>query len=219
LKGWTAVYTPIYGNDSRAEKESYTVTVRDGKVVRAGFYNGAVNIPNDGFIISRYLAAGESEESFLEGKTKLQGHENGNLLLLKTGDLVELMHEPALAPGIQAYECGSWLVREGKVVIGDWDQWVGVLTNRDPRTAIGIRKEGKVLLVTVDGRQPGFSAGMTGRELGDYMISLGTVSAAMLDGGASTEMIFDGKMVNRPSFKGEERPIGGGILVFNDRQH
>jgi exopolysaccharide biosynthesis protein len=51
------------------------------------------------------------------------------------------------------------------------------------------------------------------------MISLGTVSAAMLDGGASTEMIFDGKMVNRPSFKGEERPIGGGILVFNDRQH
>jgi len=40
------------------------------------------------------------------------------------------------------------------VVAVDRDDWVGLLTNRDPRTAIGVKHDGKVVLVTVDGRQP-----------------------------------------------------------------
>jgi exopolysaccharide biosynthesis protein len=93
------------------------------------------------------------------------------------------------------------------------DQWVGILTNRDPRTAVGIKEDGKILLVTVDGRQPGYSYGLTAEELAELLIELGAKDAAMLDGGASTQMIIEGKTINRPSFRGEGRPLAGGLIV------
>ena len=135
-------------------------------------------------------------------------------LPVKAGDRVELVHVPDMTGDVQAYECGCWLVRSGEAVVGDWDPWVGVLTNRDPRTAVGIKEDGTVILLTVDGRQPGHSAGFTGRELAEYLISCGAVDAAMLDGGASTAMLLEGKLVNRPSYKGQEREIAGAILVL-----
>ena len=88
------------------------------------------------------------------------------------------------------------------------------MTNRDPRTAVGIKNETTVVLITVDGRQPERSAGMTGEELARYLLQNGVKDAAMLDGGASTEMIVGGEIVNRPSFNGKERPVGGALAVF-----
>jgi exopolysaccharide biosynthesis protein len=67
--------------------------------------------------------------------------------------------------------------------------------------------------MTVDGRQPGYSVGVSAKELADFLIGYGVKDAAMLDGGASTEMILKGKVINKPSFKGEERPLGGALLV------
>jgi len=55
--------------------------------------------------------------------------------------------------------------KDGQVVAVDRDDWVGLLTNRDPRTAIGVKHDGKVVLVTVDGRQPGYSVGLSSRSL------------------------------------------------------
>jgi len=40
----------------------------------------------------------------------------------------------------------------------------------------------------------------------------------MLDGGASAEMLVEGKLVSRPSYKGEERELGGGLLVLSANQ-
>jgi exopolysaccharide biosynthesis protein len=87
------------------------------------------------------------------------------------------------------------------------------MTNHDPRTIVGIKNDGNVVFITIDGRQPGFSIGMTGKELGAFILSYGINNAAMLDGGASTEMIVQGKIVNRLSAGGQERPVGGGIVV------
>jgi len=129
------------------------------------------------------------------------------------GERVEFLHLPDLGEEAQAYECGSWIIKDGEIVIGSSDPWVGTLTNRDPRTAIGIKENGEVVLFTIDGRQPEYSYGFTGRELGEYLLEYGVKFAAMLDGGASTEMIVKGKMVNRPSYRGEERPLAGGLIV------
>jgi hypothetical protein len=74
-----------------------------------------------------------------------------------------------------------------------------------PRTAFGVNREGTVLwMVVVDGRQPGFSEGMTERELGDLMLKLGCWDAANMDGGGSSVMgVIDSKgrmqVVNSPS--------------------
>jgi len=195
--GGVALYTHAYGTDNRAKTKNITVTIENNIVKKTDVYMGEVDIPEDGMLLTLFEPL----------KFDL------NSLPIKEGDRVEFHYEPDLGSDAQAYECGSWVVKDGKVVIGERDEWVGVMTNRDPRTAVGIKANGNVLLVTVDGRQPGYSAGFTGKELGEFLLSCGVRDAAMLDGGASTEMILNNKIVNRPSFKGQERMLGGGLIV------
>ncbi len=197
----TVVYTPAYGRSNRAEAGNITATVENGVVVKIADYTQEAVIPKNGMLIS-----------FFDTK-RYAGVE----LPIRVGDSVRLVHEPDMTGDVMAYECGSWLVRDGVAVVKDKDAWVGVLTNRDPRTAIGIKEDGTVLLITVDGRQPGYSAGFTGKELAEYLIKCEARDAAMLDGGASTQMLLEGRLVSRPSHKGEERPLAGGILVLLER--
>lgn len=196
----TIVYTPAYGRSNRADKRNITATVESGIVTKIAEYEQEAQIPKNGMLVSFFDFSGYV----------------GKELPIKVGDAVELVHEPDMTGGVQAYECGCWLVRDGISVVKDRDPWVGVLTNRDPRTAVGIKEDGTVILLTVDGRQPGYSAGFTGKELADYLIGCGAVDAAMLDGGASTAMIIEGKLVNRPSYKGQERQVAGAILVIKE---
>lgn len=89
------------------------------------------------------------------------------------------------------------LVRDGRV----WAGHDGTNFNDGlhPRTAIGWDTEGRVLLLTVDGRQPGFSMGMDLPSLAQLLVDLGAVEALNLDGGGSTTMVVRGSVVNRPS--------------------
>jgi hypothetical protein len=195
--GETIVYTREYGSTNRVETDNVTLVVEKDtvtQVVKKGFQ---VPIPRDGTVITAFAPI------------------PGWISEVQEGDFLQIVNafSPRLDADAQAYECGSWIVRDGKVVVGTRDPWVGVMTNRDPRTALGIRQDGKVVLLTVDGRQPGHSAGLTGKELGEFLLEYGVRNAALLDGGASTEMIVDGKIVNKPSFKGQERPLAGGIII------
>lgn len=71
--------------------------------------------------------------------------------------------------------------------------------SRHPRTLAGRTGDGIVLLVTVDGRQPCCSIGMTLPEAADLMVALGATEAINLDGGGSTTFVAHGVMVNHPS--------------------
>ncbi len=73
------------------------------------------------------------------------------------------------------------------------------LSPRHPRTAVGQLADGRVLMVVVDGRRPGYSVGMTNFELAQALVRLGAVSASALDGGGSSAMAFNGKLLSRPS--------------------
>ena len=68
----------------------------------------------------------------------------------------------------------------------------------NPRTAIGQRADGAVLMLVIDGRQLG-SAGATYDDLIDVMLQFGAVNAMNLDGGSSTVMYLNGELVNQPS--------------------
>ena len=73
-----------------------------------------------------------------------------------------------------------------------------VINNRDPRAAIGYYEPGHYCLVVVDGRQKGYSSGMSLSQLSDLFIGLGCTDAYNLDGGQTAAMIFNGTIVNRP---------------------
>lgn len=72
-----------------------------------------------------------------------------------------------------------------------------------PRTAVGVIDENHLVFVVVDGRQEGYSEGVTLTELADIMVSLGATTAYNLDGGGSSTMYFNGAVINQPSNGGE----------------
>lgn len=91
----------------------------------------------------------------------------------------------------------------------------GFWADRHPRTAIGVdRKKNILFLVVVDGRQNGYSIGMTLSELAKYMKSLGCQDALNLDGGGSSTMIINHKIVNSPSDKTGERKVANAFTVI-----
>lgn len=97
----------------------------------------------------------------------------------------------------------------------------GFADGRHPRTAVGIGRDGKrLMLVVVDGRQPAYSAGMTLRELAVVMLALGAPDAINLDGGGSTTFVFADpaqggalRIGNRPSDPTGERPVGDALAI------
>jgi hypothetical protein len=93
---------------------------------------------------------------------------------------------------------------------------------RHPRTIVGVAARGRrLLLITIDGRQPGYSAGATNRESAAIALALGATEAINLDGGGSTTMAvarYRGDsvtvdVVNRPSDPAGERPVGNALVV------
>lgn len=119
---------------------------------------------------------------------------------------------------VMAVGGGPWLMRNGEILIDAPRQGFnsGFSDNRHPRTAVGVTADGKLLLVTVDGRQP-MSGGMTLYELAQLMKQWGATDAINLDGGGSTTLaIRGGLVVNSPS-EGKQRPVANAVVVWAAR--
>ncbi len=82
----------------------------------------------------------------------------------------------------------------------------------NPRSAIGQRGDGAILLLSIDGRQP-TSLGATASELEDIMLEYGAVNAANLDGGSSSVLYYEGELISSPSSVVGIRPVPTAILV------
>lgn len=106
---------------------------------------------------------------------------------------------------------GPALVEDGEVVDGIEDVEVDTnlgnhsIQGDQPRTAVGVVDDNHLVFVVVDGRSPGYSAGVDMTELAGIMQSLGAETAYNLDGGGSSTMYFDGSLVNDPLGRGTER--------------
>jgi len=108
------------------------------------------------------------------------------------------------------------LARDGQFV-DDWSAESfnpGFAELRHPRTMIGTRPDGSVWLVTVDGRQPQLSAGMTLLEVREFARRLGLTNALNLDGGGSTTMWVAGQVLNSPSDAAGPRKVSDALLVM-----
>lgn len=119
---------------------------------------------------------------------------------------------PEWSRTLDALGGGPNLVTAGMVDVTDvaegFDAASGVDPNgRQPRTALGWDSSmRRVFLVTVDGRQPGWSVGMTLEELARLLVDLGCTRGLNYDGGGSTTCWVSDSVVNQPS-DGNERPV------------
>jgi exopolysaccharide biosynthesis protein len=113
---------------------------------------------------------------------------------------------------------GPELLDRGQVV-GDLAvaERPGFAAARNPRTAVGFDSETRSLwLVVVDGRRPGYSAGMTLPELVELLKALGATDAINLDGGGSSVMVVAGRARNHPSDAMGERPVANALALVRD---
>lgn len=110
------------------------------------------------------------------------------------------------------------IVRDGKVDIPWREERVreSFVTDEHPRTGIGFTQDRQtMLLVVVDGRQPGHSVGASLDRLAEIMIGLGAHEALNLDGGGSSTMVVRGEVVNRPSDPEGERATTSSFVVIS----
>jgi hypothetical protein len=209
LRGKLMLFTPAYHGhtDTAPSGLEWAIGGRPTRVTGGPSATGKTSIPDDGFVVS---FGGETPPAALRG--------------LKRGRRVDLVptYMPAAgdpAPWAQAEDViggAGLLVKDGREVT-DWalEQFnPGFAELRHPRTMIGVARDGFIWLVTVDGRQPAFSAGMTLAELQALARRLGLVDALNLDGGGSTTMWVAGAVVNRPSDAAGPRKVSDALLVF-----
>ncbi len=126
------------------------------------------------------------------------------------------------APGwghiAEAQGGNKFTVRDGLVHVPSPEIYPGGW-QRHPRTGVGLTADGRLLMVTVDGRRKG-SRGVTLEEMGQLMVSLGAEHAFNLDGGGSTVMARLNKrsgrfvVANKPS-DGKQRPATQALAAFH----
>ncbi|MFE9562990.1 phosphodiester glycosidase family protein [Streptomyces sp. NPDC006487] len=105
------------------------------------------------------------------------------------------------------------LLKDGESALGA----AAAAPRKAPRTLAGVTADGALLLVTVDGRNPGVDAGATLAEAAELLASLGAQDAIGLDGGGSTSMVVGGELRNNPREtpgKVIERPVANALALF-----
>ena len=110
----------------------------------------------------------------------------------------------------------EWIVRDGVAVV---DNGFAVNPGLNPRTVGGYTQDlSELVLVTIDGRQDGFSEGMTTLEAAELLVSLGVYQGMNFDGGGSTTMAFadpSPRVVNSPS-GGTQRSVANHLAIYTN---
>jgi len=187
--------------------------------INASFFEmGITDTDNVGLVVSR----GEQVSPFRGDWTAINiAKDNTPSIIRGENDTFDITHPPK---GVQLYNAvtgSDQIVTDGQPIEDQPDR--KFFTTAHPRTAIGITKHHTLLLVTIDGRQPGFSEGIPLNELAQLMIELGAVNALNLDGGGSTTLTIadpEPRVLNFPSSKDKEgnpgvlRKNGTNLAVF-----
>ena len=98
------------------------------------------------------------------------------------------------------------------IINGEAQDVDGVGGGLNPRTAIGQRADGAILLLVVDGRQV-TSLGASFSDLQDIMLQYGAVNASAMDGGTSTQMYYNGEVINKPYSPTGPRTLPTAFLI------
>ena len=181
LSTHTIVYTRDWGETTpQSPKYGSQLVVEKGKLVKIS--PNSVKIPEDGFVV-------------IGPTKKLEAISKAKWLNL------DLRINPEWKDVNHIISGGPYLVRHGEVFVDMTAQKLTAIGGRNPRTAIGYTKDNHLIMLTADGRE-GASVGLTLMELAQLMQEFGCVEAMNLDGGGSTVMYVQGKVVNKPAVHG-----------------
>ena len=181
LSTHTIVYTSDWGEYSPpCPKYGKQIVIEDGKLVRASY--GSNQIPKNGFVV-------------------VGSQKNIDTIINAKRFKLDIKINPEWQDVNHIISGGPYLVKNGDIYVDMTAQKLSSVGGRNPRTAIGYTKNNNLIMLTADGRE-GVSVGLTLNELASLMKELGCVNAMNLDGGGSTVMYINGKVVNKPAVQG-----------------
>lgn len=213
----TALFTPRFG--ATTPRDSVRITMA-APLVRVGtrgdtllyrrtgplLKTGGTPIPTNGAVLTAFGARTRELEPMADGDTVR--------VLLTTRPRLPDNRPPALL-------IGGWpqILRDGQNVAPVTAVTEGTISRnaetRHPRTAVARSRDGRTLWIyVVDGRSTA-SVGMTLIELADRLRALGAWQALNFDGGGSTAMVINGRVVNTPSDPTGERAVGNALLLLH----
>jgi hypothetical protein len=168
--------------------------------VTATAVGGGTAIPTDGAVV---MAAGATLAAALQAEAPVGTPLTTRLIL-----------QPAWTGVVSALGGGPVLVKNGKPVFRSLEDFTNdQISQRAPRAGVGQLADGRIILVAVDGDQPGYSVGLTSFELAQTLVQLGAVTASAVDSGGSVTIAFDGQLLNQPSDPGGERLVKEALLI------
>ena len=203
-----SLFTPDWGSSTPRIPGSFAVVL--------GAFPPAT--PNTDLVVPVTSTAAGSSVRIAQGTAVLVARGNAAAKLeaeAQPGTVVtlRLILQPDWSVVSDAIGGGPILVRGGVPVYRSNEAFTtSQLAPRGPRTAVGQRADGGVVFVTTDGRQPGFSVGMTNFELAQTLVRFGAVRGMGLDGGGSSTLAFDGTVLNSPS-DGKERAVSTALML------
>ncbi len=203
------IFTPEFHRTTLTTPDGVEVIVRRDKVVTVNDRSGSNQIPGDGFVIT---ADGRAREWLLANIRK-----GSTLKLTWKLTPAESHQAKSWSQALTITAGGPQLIKGGRISINSAQEKIApaFVNDRHPRTAIAKLSSGQILLLTVDGRQPNVSVGMSLPGLAQLLLEFGATEAINLDGGGSTTMVVQNKVVNKPSDQSGERPVSDAILIFS----
>jgi len=208
-RGRLMLYTPKYHGHTDTAGNGVEWVLRGSplKVVSLRFDAGSTPIPEDGYVLSYGGLELPQELKRLLPETPVS---------LDTHWRTVNGLEPSRVDTADHVVNGAGLLRYRGRRVTDWEierlNRANFVDARHPRTLIGVDRRGDIWLVVVDGRQPQ-SAGMAFSDLQRLADRLQLTDALNLDGGGSTTMVVQGKVVNRPSDAKGPRAVSDAIGV------
>lgn len=148
---------------------------------------------------------GELKTTNMNGSYSIVGIDSDNRMIVSNSMTYSKMKQLKLK---SAVSFGPVIIINGQSTIKSGDGGWGI----QPRTAIGQRKDGSILMLVIDGRQTS-SIGATLKNVQDILLKYGAYNAFNLDGGASSTMVYEDKVINKPSDIMGERYVPSAFIV------
>ncbi len=195
---YTEVVLDCYGDSAILPNSNKPLRVVD---IRRGVKSGEIPV---GCMVLTYVA----DSPFDVANPMLASLEVGDELTLSTVTSDDIAQGVSLAVG-----GGDLLLKNGVFDASVVDE--AHEKQKNPRTAVGVTADGRVIFYACDGRSPKTSDGLTLEGLAQAMLELGCVDAMNLDGGGSTTVVVGGATVNSPS-DGKQRAISDAVLFLEN---
>lgn len=203
----TALAQNTYGTNVTA-KTSVTAANNNAILAVNGDYYGA---NTTGYVIRNGVVYRD---------TVREDSSNGDLAIYKDGSFKIIYEDQVSADQlvkdgvVNLLAFGPSLVENGEIVV-DTNSEVGQSMSSNPRTAIGIIDENHYIIIVSDGRTSE-SEGLSLYQLAEIMKSYGVKTAYNLDGGGSSTLYFNGKVINKPTTNGNtisERSVSDIVYI------